>query len=342
MALPATGYDLATISNPSSALTDFTLVVDLSRMSSSWWADVNTSDGTRGRAAKSDGTELACDWIDFDDTAETGILRVLWSGTLAATGTQQIRIYPPNTRNDAVAADGTYGSDNAYDSYWWGYYPDGGGSDRTANGRSMTASGSPTVGGIAGKIGMATDYNGTSQYSYYSGTPSGYPLIMMCWHRPGALQSKAPVCIGGSTNIIRLYQVNAAIDCRCVSAADTIYSVISTDVWHHFAGRITSSEVEVYSNGSGSGSPASHSTLYPSNTIISIGAQNYNGVYAYYDGSISETQIHITERADEWISYEYDQTSDNTTFWGTWVWQSPSGATILPQIVHHMKQQGIM
>src|SRR6056297_1214654 len=127
-------HALATVTNPTSALTDFTLIVDLSTMPASWWSAVSTSDGTRGRVYKGDGTtRLACDWIDFDDTAETGLLRVLWSGTLASTGTQELWIEPPVSGNDAVAADNTYGSDNAYDDDWEGYWPDGGGSDRTEN-----------------------------------------------------------------------------------------------------------------------------------------------------------------------------------------------------------------
>ena len=64
MAIPSSGYGIATISNPDSALTDFTLMIDLSRMSASWWADAEDTDATRGRASKNDGTtELATDWI---------------------------------------------------------------------------------------------------------------------------------------------------------------------------------------------------------------------------------------------------------------------------------------
>src|SRR6056297_96504 len=93
-------YATATVTNPSSALTDFTLIIDLSTLPQDWWDAVTSSDGTKGRASKGDGTtELACDWIDFDDTAETGLLRVLWSGTLASTGTQEVRIYPPLSGN---------------------------------------------------------------------------------------------------------------------------------------------------------------------------------------------------------------------------------------------------
>lgn len=117
MALPATTYDTATLVNPSSSLTDFALVVDLSRMSAAWWAAVDTTDGTKGRAAKDSGpTELACDWLDFDSVNETGWLRVKWSGTLASSGTQTLRVYPPQAANASVSASDTYGSNNAYNA----------------------------------------------------------------------------------------------------------------------------------------------------------------------------------------------------------------------------------
>lgn len=86
--IPASNYATATITNPSSSLTDFSLMVDLSRMPANWWSAVNTSDGTKGRAAKNDGTELATDWINFNNIAHTGWLRVKWAGTLANSGSQ--------------------------------------------------------------------------------------------------------------------------------------------------------------------------------------------------------------------------------------------------------------
>jgi hypothetical protein len=110
-------FAVATISNPASAQTDFSLLVDLSTMPAEWWASVDTADGTKGRAAKDDGaTELATDWIDFDSGAETGLVRVKWTGTLASSGVQKVRIYSPRASRSSYGATDTYGSDNAYDA----------------------------------------------------------------------------------------------------------------------------------------------------------------------------------------------------------------------------------
>ena len=142
MAVPTTGYASATIQNPDSALTDFTLIIDLAEIISDeadFGTAFNTDDQGRGRAYKSDGTtELACDWIDLDNSNSTGLLRVKFSGSLASTGTQTIRIYPPNTGNSQYAADDTYGSDNAYDDSWESYLPTQSDFlDRTSNGNDL-------------------------------------------------------------------------------------------------------------------------------------------------------------------------------------------------------------
>ena len=161
MALPETGYDLATITNPSGALTDFVLLVDLSRMSATFKAAWNTSANGYGRAAKADGTELACDWINLNHTAKTGLLRVKWTGTLASSGTQQIRIYPPSTDNAQYAHDDTYGSDNAYTNTIC-YYPlDGDATERSGNGHEMTISGAVNVPAL---VGSGYDFDGIDDY----------------------------------------------------------------------------------------------------------------------------------------------------------------------------------
>jgi hypothetical protein len=109
MSIPNTAYAEATVTNPSSNLTDFTLAIDLSLLPSEWWALVNTTDGTRGRVCKGDGvTELPGDWIDFNSSNQTGVLRTKWSGTLSSSGIQTLRIYPPNTGNTSYSIFGNF------------------------------------------------------------------------------------------------------------------------------------------------------------------------------------------------------------------------------------------
>ena len=144
MALPSAGYDKAIYQAPAGDITGFTAIVNSENFSTDFWTDVNSSDGTRARFAKdTTPTEIAFDFIDFDDTGETGLARVYIGNSFAAdsAATRTIRAYAPNTRNTAYSSSDTYGSDNAYDSDWLAYYPAGGITDRTSNGNDGTGAG---------------------------------------------------------------------------------------------------------------------------------------------------------------------------------------------------------
>ena len=41
-------------------------------MPASFWSEVDTADGTKGRVTDESNSELAVDWIGFDNSAETG------------------------------------------------------------------------------------------------------------------------------------------------------------------------------------------------------------------------------------------------------------------------------
>jgi hypothetical protein len=58
---------------------------------------------------------------------------------------------------------------------------------------------------------------------------------------------------------------------------------------------------------------------------VTIGAAVVNSAPTYdtfYNDLICEVQWHTTELSAAWIDEEYDQTNNNTTFWGTWSWES--------------------
>lgn len=343
MPAPSTGYATATISNPGSALTDFSLMVDLSRMPASWWADVDTSDGTRGRAYKDDGTtELGIDWIDFDNVAETGWARVLWSGTLAASGTQIVRIYPPNTANAAVAPSATFGSDNAYNADWAGYWPSGGGADRTSNGADLTMTGGPTVGGDTIKGFAATDYDGSSQYGATSAVDlaGAVEATIMAWLNAdtttasGAIAGqwgnstgeKALVCVLQAANTV-LGGVWTTAGSAFPTSVGTIADLADAMVALAFA----SGDQAVYIDGAADGTSTRTGSLQNvTPEPFGVAVQDPESApIAFFDGSLAQVQSHTARRSADWILHEYDQTADQATFWGTWTWNAAAGGTIL-------------
>lgn len=327
-------HALATVTNPSSALTDFTLIVDLSDMPANWWSAVDTSDGTRGRVYKGDGsTRLACDWIDFDNTAETGLLRVLWSGTLASTGTQELWIEPPVSGNATVAASDTYGSDNAYDASWDGYWPGGGGTDRTSNNNDGTSAGGVTAEDSVGVIGSATSYDGTDDRTelpvgIFDSATDG---TICAWFRTDSASTDQMVYCGGHyTN--RLYLKLDGSGYLTASLGDntawTTGSPVSTASWYQ-AALYWSPNSQSLSIDAASPSNRSYSGSWGNNDADAIGAYEDRGSSnnQNFDGLLCEVHLHSTSRGADWISHEYDQTNDNSTFWGTWSWEAAGGGT---------------
>lgn len=315
----------ATVTNPSSALTDFSLIIDLSDMPSSWWAAVDTTDGTRGRVYKGDGTtRLAADWIDFDDTAETGLLRVKWAGTLATTGTQEVVVESPVAVNATVAAVDTYGSDNAYDANWEGYWPfvadfD----DRTANAAHGSAYNSSfSAGGESGLVGGSTLI------------PSDDWIEL-----PGSVINKPAGTVIGFGNHVSSGANRYPFASRTAAYTDRIYFRMpnTNDIQYSFSDfdnftTITGGAViGSWDNWAMSWDSASargfydgsfvqevSATLAVGTPIVNIGGAINDAEYQSANLYVQHWSIHSTQRSDAWIAYEYDQINDDTTFWGTW------------------------
>lgn len=352
MALPSTTYDTATLVNPGSSLTDFTLIVDLSRMSAAWWSAVDTSDGTKGRAAKDSGpTELACDWIDFDDVAETGLLRVKWSGTLSDTGTQTLRIYPPQAANASVAANATYGSDNAYDSDWAAYWPLHDANDRTSNGYDLTAQGGVTAGGVAGKLGAATDFDGSDDWfertASAPNTGPGKTLIAWVNYDAQSYVSRILEIQDTSNNsyqqILHVFSTIRANEYDGSTQGGPTASVPATGTWCQTTAQFvtaTSRYAFVNKTKSSQNTASIDSTGDGTADRLGIGAAS-DGSGTHMDAKIQHVQAHSIARADDWIEYEYDQMNDQATFWGTWTNVPVAAGISIPVVMHHRRMMGV-
>ena len=320
MSLPTTDYDIATLVNPTSTLTNFTLMIDISRMTSEWKALFNTSVGGYGYASDGDGNQLSCDFIGLDSTAKTGWVRVKWTGSLTTGDVQQVRIYPPNTSNLLVAVGDAYGQYSAYDG-WFAYYPFDGGSlaDRTGNSGTLAATNptAPTTetGKVAGGVGLllgndATYVGTTNQYG-------GLDLTMMFWFKPsiGNIQ-EIHGGIGSQTNLAGTPQNGSQWRIRYHNGVSSVQHILSSPsevvgVWQHVTGRLTSSDITCMVDGT-SGTTG-HALATASMDRLSIGSEP-RGAGGIYDGA----QYHGAARSDAWINKERLQTDDQVTMFGTW------------------------
>lgn len=330
MTLPTAGQAAdATAATPSSSVTDFTVMIDLSRMPAAWWADVDTSDGTRGRAGDGAGAEYAVDWIDFDDVAETGWARVLVTGTHSSVSGETVRMYAPNTRNAAVAASATYGSDNAYDADWGNYWPLHDTSDRVG-GHTLTVNGSATLGVTAGKVGGAAQFTGSGTDFLSTTANAGFTEATIMWWQnvPSSAATFAHFIWWDASNRIlgkTFYSLvfggtsfNAASDWRDGVTKHVAITVNSSGGTDQYIDGLLDTSVTL-------AGPS------PGTAGLEIGNDGM-------DGWLDDMQVQTSVRSAAWIDHEYDQTNDNATFWGTWAAVTLGGGSNIPAIMHHRRQ----
>lgn len=348
-------YAEATVSNPSAALTDFSLLVDLSTMPASWWSAVDTSDGTKGRASKGDGTtELAADWINFDDTGETGWVRVKWSGTLAASGTQKVRMYPPKAANSSYAANDTYGSDNAYDSYMEAYWPlDGDANDRTSNNIDLSASGTPS--GATGKVGGAYNYDGSSDYHSNTATSpvTTLPFMFSLWFKTDlATYPVTDECIffyGDNSDGADYIELSMDSDDTLLLWSRDCFLAVNTaadlydQAWHHAVGVVRDNggqpEIQLWVDNSSVGTDTNvDPSLIANFDAISIARREDSTPGQYFDGTVDEVMIRSEDPSSAWITEEYSQGDDQSAFWGSWTWVSAGGSSIVPLVAAYFRR----
>ena len=341
------GYDEAPATNPGSALTDFTLLIDISTLSADWKAAVQ-SDAGDIRCTKGDDTEIPLDVINFayNAGAPTGFIRVLWSATLASSGTQNLRVYVGHGTAVAYDANETYGSDNAYDEYWEAYIPmQEDAKDRTSHSNDFTAQGSITIGGATGQFGDATTFDGSDDaLTRADAVCSAEPFTFMCWAND---DTTGDVIIGINNSGDpddgwALYKHSSGGNKVSAMAVDddgpTYAYGKSTDSmpasgWFHAAAVFASDTSRTgYMNAVPGSADTTSVTANPAaDPETAIGrTPRYDS--ADYVGDLQDAQIHSTDRATAWIAEEYAQSNDQPAFWGVWAWTAASG-TIARQVI---------
>lgn len=345
-AQPSTGYASATPDAPNNdGESGFTFTIDIANLPASFKSACEDVDATRGRVYRNDGsTRLAVDWIDYDYNggSPTGVIRFQDTAALSPT---TYRVYPPVSGNATVAASDTYGSDNAYDANWEGYWPSAGGTDRTSNGNDGTAQGGVTVGGATGpnSLGTATDFDASDDSVSVSGGGSldiAGNVTVIAWADPDQLSNRY---IFGAHNPSPSY---AGYGFACAASDNfrfwTGSSWVESDAssltaaggWHHLAAVNNNTTTAFYANGSAVGTPSQgNPASYTGNKAIGGASGGASGLF---DGKLAQLQVHSTTRTAEWIAYEHAQTSDNSAFWNTWSWTEVSSTIPL---LHYYRQR---
>lgn len=340
MALPGTAYEKAS-RLAIGTLTDFTVLIDLASMSLAWWALVDTTDPTRGRAAKDDETELATDWMLFNDVAKTGWVRVKWSGVYSAAGINTIRMYPPVLANAPYAPGDTFGSHAAYDSNWLLYLELDEVANNDVNGYKDRISGnnhgqgeSMALPAVAGQVGDAQDFDGSADSITVSDSPtlqidsSDITVVMWEKHDTAANQPLSKwdgsgiqfvFLIAGGT--MRFYSGGLGSQNYASSTA------VGTGTWRQVIGTHSSpvGGTSIYVDAV-KGASAAVALAPPAGSSDIHLAKRFNDT-TYFNGQLDGVQLHDVARSPDWIAEEFTATDDNVVYWGVWT-HVPGGATV--------------
>jgi len=304
-------------------LTDFPVYVNLADLPSTFW-DTVANGGGDIRVFKSDGTtELPREVVSCDTSTETGELHFKYTGTLSGSTDTEVQIHADGTSADYAVTD-TYGRNNVWTGYKAVYHLNTT-NDSTSNGKNLTTAG--TVSSATGKIGggASADWNATNHYRNTAllGSNLGTSnASFSCWFK------KASAPTNDFTPTImrlgdRIYVVATKTTGRAkfltfdgVSGYTETGSVtdICDDSWHHLVGVRNGTNVAIYVDGSLS----SDNT----DTVRSISGDEFNiGTTrnATYDNlgnaTIDETRVLTSALSSDWITTEYNNQSDTSTFY---------------------------
>jgi hypothetical protein len=347
----------------SGGVSDFSVMITRDHL------DDEVVDPSGSNAARTDGgdvrfssdsagtTQLACDVIAFEHDSSTGAddaeiqIRVNVPSLSSASDTDIYIWYDGSTTTAQPAASNTYGSDNAYDANWEGYWPDGGSTDRTSNGNDGTAQGGVTLGGSTGQVGDATDYEASSTQYSDLGTRIDVvsPMTLLAWVNPESLDVQYRGVIAARANADYQYQLRTVgatspydtLSLLTSGGSSTSSLTITSSTWQLIGVSADTTGWTFFKDSSTDSQSAqgSSSVAAAGNTTIGIGGKNIPS--QSWDGLIDEAQIHSTARSSAWITTEYNNTNSPSTFASPGTPSDTSGGgTPIPVFVHHYRMMG--
>lgn len=295
--------------------------------------------------------QLAIDVISFGLDSVTGagdaavVIRINVASLSDLADTTIYVWYKGTTTTTQPAAASTYGRHNAYPASLLAYWPMGAGADRTSNAIDLTAEGTLVVGGVAGELGVATDYNGTSHYADTTDAaiialPQTYDFTVLSWINPDVLSLAADAAWSfEGTDDLLLYpndNVGGVAGVR-VWWRDLVGDVINEDAvsvigsWHQYAFTSrASNDHEGYRDAVsvGVGANTGSAGLFSSFRLGSwtTTAQNF-------DGQIGGTQVYQSARSVAWLTTDKNNIKTPATFATAGTPQSASANPTPPHLL---------
>ena len=299
---------------------DFPAYVDLSEMPTAFWDTVSNGGGDiRCYSNEALTTELPREVVSCDTSTDTG---ELWVKTGMST-TTEIYITVDGTNTEPTASS-TYGSENVWNSNYKAVYHLEDANDSTSNDNDGTVDGATS--GATGKIGKAYDFDGTNDRittaANSSLSPSTYSLGVWVY-ATGFPGTDANVYISNGTYPNQKFQFRHAQSTKYLmlgygnGSSFTSFSttqVIPLNTWVRCIATWDGDKIRIYYNGSLIGT--SGSLTAPASTtdnIVNLGAER--GGSNYFQGRLDEIFIYSGVLSTDYITTEYNNQSDASTFW---------------------------
>jgi hypothetical protein len=241
--------------------------------------------------------------------------------------------------NSAITSDQSNAT-GTWDSNYKGVWHFGNGStlslnDSTSNKNNGTNSG---AGVVAGEIGGAASFNGSSQYISVPDASSldlTSAITLSAWVNPSQTISsyaevldKSYVSYGAPWHMYAL-QVNPSAKLRMsldIGGVETTLAgntTIAANTWSYVTMTYDGGNMRVYVNGK-QDNVAVQPGSFASNTVpLNIGRDN-NGT-EYFPGVIDEARVSSVARSADWITTEYNNQSSPSTFYALGAEQTYGG-----------------
>lgn len=325
----AAGFKQATVNSARvpATQTDFPVYVDLARLGITTLAEAQS---VRVYADSGKATEWAREIVSATE---------MHVKVPSMTSTTTIYVDYDGVRADYAATD-TFGRNNVWSDYLTVHHKQSNSTSSTGNFDGTDTS----VTYVAGKVGNAGDYDGSSSKTDLStgAMPSGSNVFTtQMWMRTDTTDFDTLWSIGATSGTrVRLlvhvhFSSTGFMYLDLASATGTLdNNVVSTSTWYlvhvTYAGGATNSNLKLYLNGS-------NQTLnYTGSGTMNI--TNSNQGYGYdrafntrfFNGLIDEFRSRGAALSADWITTEYNNQNNESDFWGTWTDASGGGGGATP------------
>lgn len=308
-------------------LDDFPVYVDLSGLGDDFFANVQSNGGDI-RITNANGTsEMPREIISIDTASKSGGL-YFKADSLSSSADTTFYIYYGNAGATAYTPSSTYGDQNVWSNGYEAVYHLGGTSDSSANGRNLTAVGSPVL--VAGGY----DFNGDSDFlemptdfGIFDGTDDFTLQIEFNADAvaPSTDYATSPVVLslGGENNAFLTFGDGDPGDSLIFRYQGWITPVsvpsfsINTDYAVTVAYDASSGVTNMYRNGALIDTAAGSYAIGAGTYSSFIGGLSVAEPNRGFDGTIYDVKILSTSLSDAWVAAEYDNMNDPDAFYAT-------------------------